>query len=122
MISTTPLPMADSPAGLADHEIVELSELFKLLGDPNRLRILLLICRHGELNVTSMCDKLGLQQPLVSHHLALLRMAGVLELRRQGKEHHYRVCRKRFGQMMQVLNAQAGRQRSCQRFLECVFD
>ncbi|MGF1633918.1 MAG: ArsR/SmtB family transcription factor [Phycisphaerae bacterium] len=62
--------------------------LFKLLSDPTRLRILLML-REGELNVSTLCDRLDLPQPTVSHHLGLLRMSNIIENRRSGKQVFY---------------------------------
>jgi DNA-binding transcriptional ArsR family regulator len=80
--------MSKASLDLADHDVVSLSRLFSLLGDPTRVRILLLLCR-GELNVTRMCEALRMAQPTVSHHLGLLRRGGILQTRRQGKSIHY---------------------------------
>ncbi len=71
-----------------DQEIVATSQLFGLLGDSTRVRILLLLCR-GELNVSRLCAALGLPQPTVSHHLGLLRRGGFLTSRREGKSIYY---------------------------------
>ena len=73
---------------LGDQEVLSLSRLFGLLGDPTRMRIMLLLCR-GELNVSRLCEILGLPQPTVSHHLGLLRRGGLLATRREGKSIHY---------------------------------
>jgi DNA-binding transcriptional ArsR family regulator len=73
---------------MTDQEIIALSRLFGLLGDPTRVRIILLLCR-GEMNVSSLCQTLGLPQPTVSHHLGLLRRGGILQTRREGKAIFY---------------------------------
>lgn len=73
---------------LNDQEVVALSRLFSLMGDPTRVRIVLLLC-NGELNVTRLCEILKLPQPTVSHHLGLLRRGGLLSTRREGKSIHY---------------------------------
>jgi DNA-binding transcriptional ArsR family regulator len=73
---------------LTDQEVTSLSRLFGLLGDPTRVRILLLLCK-GELNVSRLCATLNLPQPTVSHHLGLLRRGGLLQTRREGKAIHY---------------------------------
>jgi DNA-binding transcriptional ArsR family regulator len=64
--------------------------LMKLLGDRTRLRILLRLS-HGEANVQGLCDRLALDQPTVSHHLGILRMAGAVATRREGKKVFYRL-------------------------------
>jgi ArsR family transcriptional regulator len=66
----------------------ELTQLFRALGDPVRLRILLMLTA-GERNVTSLCDATGLAQPTVSHHLGILRSASLAEGRRSGKSIYY---------------------------------
>ncbi len=73
---------------VTDQEVVALSRLFGLLGEPTRVRILLLLCR-GEQNVSRLCELLKVRQPTVSHHLGLLRRGGLLTSRREGKSIHY---------------------------------
>jgi DNA-binding transcriptional ArsR family regulator len=79
---------ASSLLDLNDQDIASLSRLFGLLGEPTRVRILFLLCR-GEMNVSRLCESLGLAQPTVSHHLGLLRRGGLLSSRRAGKAIHY---------------------------------
>ena len=74
----------------------DLVEVFKLLADETRLRILLLLLEAGELNVRALCDKLDQSQPGVSHHLSLLRLAGFIERRREGKSNYYHVVQEKF--------------------------
>ncbi|MBI5076394.1 MAG: metalloregulator ArsR/SmtB family transcription factor [Nitrospirae bacterium] len=59
-------------------------KLLKLFSDETRLRILMLMARK-ELCVCQIMGVLGIAQPLVSHNLALLNNAGLLEERRDGK-------------------------------------
>jgi ArsR family transcriptional regulator len=82
----------------------ELVSLFKLLADETRLRILHYLRQEPELNVRTFVGLLGQTQPAVSHHLALLREAGVLQFRRDGKHNYYRLAGKR-----------------CQAFLDTAF-
>ena len=71
------------------HRHIEaLAGLFRILSDPTRLRILLLLA-DGERNVSDLCRKLGAPQPTVSHHLGLLRMGELVTTRRSGKEIFY---------------------------------
>ena len=81
----------------------DLVQVFKLLADETRLRILLYLVREGELHVTALCDKLGQSQPAVSHHLALLRVAGLIEARRDGKHNFYSVRKTHFHRIMDEL-------------------
>jgi DNA-binding transcriptional ArsR family regulator len=66
---------------------------FKNLGDPTRIRILCMLAIE-ERNVGQMCAAMGLGQPGVSHHLALMRHGGVVEARRSGKENFYNLTPK----------------------------
>jgi ArsR family transcriptional regulator len=68
----------------------DLAASFKLLSDETRLRVLSLLIQHGELNVRTLCEQLDQSQPAVSHHLALLREAGLIRARRDGKHNYYR--------------------------------
>lgn len=71
----------------------ELGRAFKALGEPARLRLLSLIAAHerGEACVCDMTDPLGLSQPTVSHHLRVLREAGLITGERRGTWVHYRI-------------------------------
>ena len=62
----------------------ELAELFRLLGEPNRLR-LVVACLGGPRSVGELTSEVGIGQSLVSHHLRLLRAERLLRQRRQGR-------------------------------------
>lgn len=68
-------------------------ELFKVLSDPLRLRILMLIEDEQALTVGDLVDVLGVSQPKVSRHLALLRDGGVLETQREGQWIFYHLAK-----------------------------
>jgi DNA-binding transcriptional ArsR family regulator len=80
--------MATTGAAVSDHDLDQLTGLFRLLSDKTRLNILLLLA-DGERNVTSLCEQLQLPQPTVSHHLGLLRVNNVIGNRRRGKQVFY---------------------------------
>ncbi|MFQ5732800.1 MAG: ArsR/SmtB family transcription factor [Planctomycetaceae bacterium] len=88
---------------LPDQLEKELVQVFKLLSDETRLRILLYLVREGELHVTALCERLAQSQPAVSHHLALLRVAGLIAARRDGKHNFYSVRQTRFHHIMEEL-------------------
>ncbi len=68
----------------------ELSNIFKALSDETRLRILKLL-EHGELCVCDIVAALDMIQPKVSFHLGVLKDAGLIKDRKQGKWIHYRI-------------------------------
>lgn len=72
-------------------EIAPLAELFKLLGDPTRLRILYALVEAGELCVCDLAAVVEVPETSVSHALRLLRMAGVVRNRRAGRMAYYAV-------------------------------
>lgn len=65
-----------------------LAEIFKLMGDPTRLRIVI-SCLDERASVSEIAGRLGLSQSLVSHHLRLLRAARLVLARREGKQVFY---------------------------------
>ncbi len=69
-----------------------LSDIFKQLGDGSRLRIFWLLC-HCEECVVNLSAMVGMSSPAVSHHLKLLRAAGLIVNRRAGKEVYYTAAR-----------------------------
>ena len=70
-------------------EAAELAELFKLLGDPTRARILHALLEGDELCVGDIAEVVGVPESSVSHALRLLRTAGVVRNRRDGRTIHY---------------------------------
>jgi ArsR family transcriptional regulator len=81
---------------ISDRLEKDLVQVFKLLADETRLKILFMLLREGELHVSALCDRLEQSQPAVSHHLALLRVAGLISARRDGKHNFYSVEQARF--------------------------
>ena len=67
-----------------------LAEYFKVFSEPNRLAVLEAL-RAGPLNVTAVVEKTGLSQALVSKHLKLLTIAGVVQRRPEGSLVFYEV-------------------------------
>lgn len=66
----------------------KVSDTFQLISDPTRLKILWLLC-HSEDCVTNISVAMNMSPPAVSHHLRILKQAGLLVSERQGKEVHY---------------------------------
>ena len=98
-------PVAGAPAGTAECSIplvrepigdsaaAGLAQVFKALGDPVRLRLLSLIGAHqgGEVCVCELTDAFDLTQPTISHHLKVLREAGIITSERRGTWVYYRL-------------------------------
>jgi len=74
--------------------VSEVANLIKLMADETRVRILSYLCQEPELHVAEMCKRIGQSQPAVSHHLALMREAGLLEVRKDGRFNFYRLSQK----------------------------
>jgi ArsR family transcriptional regulator len=109
----------DTVADIAqlDEEIAkDLVELFNMLADKTRLRILHFLMQAPELNVRTLCELLDQSQPAVSHHLALLRVAGLIESRRDGKHNFYRILPKRIQEMLGQIFEAAPQHRDSIRF------
>jgi ArsR family transcriptional regulator len=83
--------------------VKDLAQLFKLLADETRLKILDMLGRRKELCVRDIWEKLGQSQPAVSHHLGLLRMAGLVDTRHEGKHIYYRIDQQRFEELMALI-------------------
>lgn len=73
-------------------EAAEVAELFRLLGDPNRARLLYALLEAGELCVCDLAATIDASETSVSHALRLLRSAGVVEHRRAGRRMYYRLA------------------------------
>ena len=71
-----------------DASVAQLADLFHLLGDPTRLRIVL-ACVPAPIAVSEIAASLELSSSLVSHHLRLLRAARIVKSGRQGKQVFY---------------------------------
>jgi ArsR family transcriptional regulator len=76
-------PMSEAVRGLA--------ERFKALGDPTRLAIVTQLAGADEICVCNLVPDAGLSQPTISHHLRLLRDAGLVTSERRGTWAYYRL-------------------------------
>ena len=64
--------------------------LFRTLADPTRRAIFERLCREGEQTVGALTARAGVSQPAVSKHLGILKLAGLVRDRHQGRNTHYR--------------------------------
>lgn len=84
-----------------EEEIIAVSNAMKCLGDPSRLRIFWLLC-HCEECVANIAAIVNMTSPAVSHHLKLLKLSGLIESRRKGKEMYYRTNDTAIAQMLHI--------------------
>jgi DNA-binding transcriptional ArsR family regulator len=64
--------------------------LFKTLADPTRRALFERLAKEGEHTVHALTERAGVTQPAVSKHLRILKLAGLVSERRDGRETHYR--------------------------------
>lgn len=78
---------------LSERQSVDLAVVFKALADPIRLRLFSLIASHegGEACVCDISPAVDVSQPTISHHLKVLKNAGLLESERRASWVYYRV-------------------------------
>ena len=76
---------------LSDSALEMVAQRFRLLGEPQRLRILQAL-EAGELSVGALCARTGATQPNVSKHLAALFDGGLIERRRDGNNVLYQIA------------------------------
>lgn len=73
---------------LAEEEVYFLADLFKVFGDPTRIKILYLLL-EGELCVNDVAASLGMSQSSISHQLKILKQHRLVKFRREGKTIFY---------------------------------
>ncbi len=77
---------------LSNADAIDLAQLFKALGEPVRLQLMSMIACHegGEACVCDLTGAFGLSAPTISHHLKVLREAGLIAAERRGTWIYYR--------------------------------
>jgi DNA-binding transcriptional ArsR family regulator len=87
-----------------DKQLKTMSEVFKALSDPTRLKILLLLLSFKKLCVNSIADKIGLTQPAISQQLKILRNAKVIDAQKVGLYVHYSINNETIGEYIGIFN------------------
>lgn len=85
-----------------DQTITTVADAMKQLGDPSRLRIFWLLC-HTEECVIDIAAIVNMTSPAVSHHLRLLKTAGLITSRRKGKEMFYKAADTKLSQALHLI-------------------
>ena len=89
---------------LTPDEAVDLAAIFRVLGEPARLRMLGLIALQPNQEVCELVEPLGLSQPTVSHHLKVMYKAGLLDKERRGTWIYYRILPERLVMLRDVFS------------------
>jgi ArsR family transcriptional regulator, arsenate/arsenite/antimonite-responsive transcriptional repressor len=97
-------------AALDDQQALQLAAMFKALADPVRLRLLSLVASHpgGQACVCHISTTFDVSQPTISHHLKVLRSAGLLDCERRGTWVYYWVIPSALLQLSDVLRFDDG--------------
>jgi DNA-binding transcriptional ArsR family regulator len=96
--------MNSVPVTPGESDLRRLRTLYRALGDETRLRIIGLLAEVGPLPVTELSTRVGLSQPLISWHLRILRLAGLIDTQRQGRT---TICRLRPAAFEELHDAEA---------------
>ncbi len=101
-------PLLGQPLG--EPAAAGLAQTFRALGDPVRLRLVSLIGAHlgGEVCVCDLTSAFDLTQPTISHHLKVLREAGIIDSERRGTWVYYRLVPAALERMAALLSVPAG--------------
>ena len=99
----TTLPVLCGGSPLDDAEAEELAARFKALADPTRVAIVNRLGTADEVCVCELNAELDLSQPTVSHHLKVLREAGLVASTRRGTWAYYRLVDESLQQLRQTL-------------------
>jgi ArsR family transcriptional regulator len=91
---------------LGEEDAEALADRFKALADPHRVRILNLLSRNEELCVCELTPSFDLSQPTMSHHLMVLRKAGLVDCEVRGRWAYYRVLPERLEELAGVLEVE----------------
>ncbi|HEX6123004.1 MAG TPA: metalloregulator ArsR/SmtB family transcription factor [Ktedonobacterales bacterium] len=89
-------------------DYTELKHMLKALGDVARLNLVHVLSAEGEVTVTDLVQALLISQPLVSWHLTILRRAGLVQTRRQGRLVYCSLNRERYQLCMRMLGEVIG--------------
>lgn len=108
------------PALLSESSTQRMVVFFKLASDATRLRIMFLLMQEKEINVRTLCGLLQQSQPAVSHHLGLLRGAGVIVCRRDGKHNYYHLATSKLAELIQLLFEESSAERGRLELPHCV--
>lgn len=93
-----------TPETPVERDLRRLRTLYRALGDETRLRVIGLLAEIGPMPVNELSKRVALSQPLISWHLRILRLAGLVETERHGRT---TICRLRTAAFEELHDAEA---------------
>lgn len=100
---------AETPESLGAETLAQLADMFRLLGDPTRLKLLLLVL-EGPRPLAALAEAAGISAPLASHHLRLLKAARLVRGVRKGKQVFHEAADEHVRRMLIDMAAHAAEQ------------
>lgn len=76
---------------LDDRKFEKVAFILKTIGHPVRLKIITHLSNQGSMSVNDICEKCEVEQSLISHHLTNMKLKGILESERDGKNIYYKI-------------------------------
>jgi DNA-binding transcriptional ArsR family regulator len=96
--------MTPHPEANGEHDLRRLRILYRALGDETRLRVIALLAEVGPMPVNELSSRVSLSQPLISWHLRIMRLAGLIDTTRHGRE---TICQLRLAAFEELHTAEA---------------
>src|SRR5713226_1458439 len=81
----------------------ELTRLLEAVSEPMRMQIVFLLSDHAQLNVGEIARQFRISRPAISHHLKVLKDAGIVRSEKSGQEVYYRIDRQRIVTALRAL-------------------
>ncbi len=100
--------MRTTKVNILNEQLQESSELLRALTHPLRMQILEFIDQNEQINVNKIYNTLNLEQSITSQHLRILRNAGIVETKRDGKFIYYSINYTKVGDTVKSINAFLG--------------
>jgi DNA-binding transcriptional ArsR family regulator len=84
------------------------ASFLKVIANPTRIDIIGLLTAKKQLSVTQICNKLNIEQSLISHHLKNMRNSGILSAKRDGIQIYYAIATPGVLEILKLANSSAG--------------
>ena len=84
--------------------VADAARLMRLLSSERRLLVLCILLARGEMSVGSLAEEVGLSQPALSQHLAMMRAEGLVATRRAAQTIYYRIADTKVEQVLEALH------------------